>query len=259
MSHHALIACYPSQSAIVDGADFDGTNDYMTRGAGLTGAADSKSGIVSFWLRWDVDLGVSESIIRNATSVGGATSLFRVTLDTSADGKFLIEGKNAASTTILSVKSNTAITPSATWLHILSSWDLAAAAAHFYVNDVSDIAAAPTLTNDDIDHTVNDFSVGALASGVGTSMLSGCLSEIYFAPGQYLDFSVEANRRKFISATGKPVSLGITGATPTGTAPLVYLHLANNEVVANFATNRGTGGHFAITGTLDTSSSSPSD
>jgi hypothetical protein len=39
----------------------------------------------------------------------------------------------------------------------------------------------------------------------------------------------------------------------------MYHHLDNGEAVANFATNRGTGGNFTITGTLDTASTSPSD
>ena len=80
------------------------------------------------------------------------------------------------------------------------------------------------------------------------SAFNGALAEVYFAPGQYLYFSIASNRRKFISRTGKPVHLGTTGMLPTGTAPLVYHHLDDAEAVANFATNRGTGGNFTITG-----------
>jgi hypothetical protein len=66
-------------------------------------------------------------------------------------------------------------------------------------------------------------------------------------------------RQRFISADGKPVTLGPDGRLATGNVPLVYQHLADAESVANFATNRGGGGNFAITGALATASTSPSD
>lgn len=56
-------------------------------------------------------------------------------------------------------------------------------------------------------------------------------------------------------ATGKPVDLGADGSTPTGTAPGVYL----TGGAATFATNLGTAGSFAVTGTLTNAASSPSD
>ena len=135
------------------------------------------------------------------------------------------------------------------------SWDMAVT-SHVYVNDASDKNQV-TLTDDTIDYTKEDCVVGA--QGDGTFKFDGCLAELYFAPGQYLDFSIVANRRKFISASGKPIQLGRRGELPTGTAPLVYQHLDKGEAVANFATNRGPGGDFTITGTPDTGSTSPSD
>lgn len=233
---------------VVDGADFDGTNDYMTRGAGLTGAADSKLGIFSAWIRLDAATG--EFYIADTNS---DCAVFRGALSE----KWQINMANAAATNILLLQTSTTILAGASWRHFLASWDLGTVGArHLYVDDVSNISVV-TFTNDTIDYTKTNWGIGA--DPAGGSKVNGCLSEFYFAPGQYLDFSVEANRRKFISATGKPVSLGATGSIPTGVAPLVYLHLDDGEAVANFATNRGTGGNFTITGTLDTASSSPSD
>src|SRR4029078_636750 len=56
----------------------------------------------------------------------------------------------------------------------------------------------------------------------------------------WMDLTSSANRRKFISATLKPVNLGSTDATPTGTAPLFYF----GNPAASFATNLGTGGYL---------------
>jgi hypothetical protein len=86
-------------------------------------------------------------------------------------------------------------------------------------------------------------------------MVSGAFADFWFAPGQFIDFSIEANRRKFIDASGKPVYLGTNGEAPTGTAPAVLL----SGGASSFATNKGTGGAFTLTGSLADASTSPSD
>lgn len=87
------------------------------------------------------------------------------------------------------------------------------------------------------------------------SPLTGNVADFWFAPGQFIDFSIEANRRKFIGADGKPVDLGSDGSAPTGAAPTIFL--SGDD--AGFATNRGTGGAFTLTGALTNASTSPSD
>jgi len=250
--HQTLFAGYSNPLRVVDAADFDGTNDYMTRGADLTGSADSKSGILSAWLRIDGHDGVQIFILENYSSAL-RFFFYRNSLNT-----FTISGRNASGTVILSLVSSTTYTTSSTWRHVLASWDLATAAGHLYINDVSDLGSS-TLTNDTLDYTTGAFAVGASPVGAPGDEFDGAMADIYFAPGQYLDFSIAANRRKFISPSGKPVHLGTDGSLPTGTAPLLYCHLDDGEAVANFATNRGSGGNLSITGALDTASSSPSD
>ena len=255
MTTRQILYCQEQPGLIVDAADFDGTNDFMTRGATLTGAADSKTGILSAWVRFDGHDGVGDGILGSATTVGGTTPRFYV--NRMATNKIQISAFNAAASQILILNSVNAFVASATWRHILASWDMATVGARsVYMGDVDETDVA-TFTNDTIDYTVADWAVGAIANG--SLKMLGPVAELYFAPGQYLDFSIVANRRKFISASGKPVFLGVDGSAPTGTPPIVYQHLADGESVANFATNRGTGGDFTITGTLDTASSSPSD
>lgn len=247
-------ADFPTIS-LLDGADFDGTNDYMTRGAGLTGASDSKKGIFSAWLRIDGGDATARVLLASAASIGGAVDSIRINL--SAGNQFQILGLNSAGTTIFFVTTSGTYAASASWIHLLASWDLSTAGARsIYVNDISDILVS-TFTDDTLDYTKSDWSIGAAPSGA--NKFNGCMADIYFAPGQYLDFSIVANRRKFISESGGWVDLGDNGSLPTGTAPLVYQHLAGGEAVANFASNRGTGGNFTITGTLETASTSPAE
>lgn len=252
VSHAALLACYSPPLIVVDSADFDGSNDFLARGADLSGNADSKSGILSVWVRFDSGTGAQRIIGSNGDNDQGFESQRR-----SSSGAFEIIGRNAAGTDILLLRTSASFVAGATWRHFLASWDLATGAGHLYVNDVSDLGSS-TLTNDTIDYAEDNYGVGGNPVS-GAVKLDGALAELYFAPGQYLDLSILANRRKFISNTGKPVWLGANGSAPTGTAAIVYLHLDNSEAVANFATNRGTGGNFSITGTLETGSTSPSD
>ena len=251
MSALLLIMMMGENIATVDSADFDGSADYMLRGGGLTGAADSKTGILSVWLRIDGGDGGIRRVIEGIDGIN--TTFARI----GSDNKFGIRADNTSGTEILALSSDTAYTAAATWLHVLMSWNLATASGHLYVNDVEDLAAAPTLTDDTIDYTLANWGIGSV--GLTVPSWNGCMAELYFAPGQYLDFSNVYYRRKFISYGGKPVYLGTDGSLPTGTAPIVYSHLADAEAVANFATNRGTGGDFTITGTLATGSTSPSD
>ena len=253
MISQVLFAGFGIPLRVVDAADFDGTNDYLSRGADLTGSADSKLGILSAWVRIDGNNGVQMWVLENALTV------IRFELRRSSANTFIVQGKNSAGTTILSLASSSTYLSGATWLHILASWDLATAGARsLYISDVSDLGVV-TFTDDSVDYTTGAFNVGASPVASPGDEWNGAMAEVYFAPGQYLDMTNASNRRKFISATGKPVHLGATGALPTGTAPLLYLHLDDGEAVANFATNRGTGGNLSITGSLDTASTSPSD
>jgi hypothetical protein len=249
MMTQLLMAAGSPALLIVDAADFDGVNDYMLRGADLSGNADSKTGIFSGWVK-NVASATQYNILANTGS-----KLLILYDGTGALDKFHLIARNAAATIILNIETSATI-GTGTWYHLLASWNLATPITHLYVTDVSD-KIETVATDDTIDYTVADWAIGA--NTAGSVKYDGDLAEVYCAPGQYLDFSLLANRRKFISPLGKPVHLGPTGANPTGVAPLIYQHLDNGEAVANFATNRGTGGNFTITGTLDTGSTSPSD
>ena len=249
MSANALLASYGNPLIKVESADFDGTNDYMLRGGSLTGAADGKTGIVSFWYRVDGGDGVARILISNTDN---ATRINHIGVDNTIQ----ITAGNAALTQIMGIKTSAKLA-SSTWLHILASWDLSTTTTNLYVNDVSDKTIITATVNDTIKYTEANWSIGALVGG--TSKLNGCIADFYYAPNQYLDFSIADNRRKFISADGKPVNLGTDGSLPTGTAPIIYFHLDPAEAPADFATNRGTGGNFSITGALTAGSTSPSD
>lgn len=236
---------------LVDAADFDGTNDYLSRASSMTGQAASKSGIVSMWCSLDV---TTDLYIFTASNDPDIYAVFAFG-DFVATDSFL---GNTESDNLLAT-DDTARSTSA-WYHLLFSWNGATGVAQFYINDVAASGAlGVSAANVDTHWNLTDLWTVGIATDLSSSKYDGGLAEIYVAPNQYLDMTDSANRRKFISVSGKPVDLGVAGATPTGTAPLIYLHLSDGEAPANFATNRAGNGDFTVTGTLTTYATSPSD
>jgi len=211
--------------------DFDGSADYYARGAGLTGVVDGKVGLFSGFFRLDGGDSAQQYIIINT---GAATRVQRQN-----NNKLRVVMENSGGTAILDQYSTGTYTTSAIWKHLLLAWDLGNSKAYMYVDDVSVGDTPGTLTDDTIDYTVTNWSVGAATNGAGP--VNGALAELYFAT-EYLDISVEANRRKFISANGNRVYLGADGSTPTGTQPLVYCS------DGDASDNLGSGGNFTAQG-----------
>jgi len=207
---------------------FNGTTDYMHLGANLTGIVDSKVGTASVWVRIDGGDGFGRDIL---SSFGAFVSKFRFHM-TSAN-KFGVNGVPS------SVHINTvAVFPAGpAWIHVLASWDTAAGTLFFYIDDVSDISE---IANTDAAVSYSDqdeWNIGA--DNNAGSKFTGAMADLYFTT-EFLDLSVEANRRKFIDTDGNPVYLGDTGELPTGTAALVYLR----GNLSNQGSNSGTGGDF---------------
>lgn len=217
-------------------ADFDGTNDYLTRGSDLTGIADSGRGLLSVWLKPDAN---------NSYILANATPRIRVLLDSTA--RIQITGQNAANTTVLSIASNTSAVPNGSWTHVLVSWDLGTAGNRkIYINGSDQTNQTTFTTSETIDYTLTNWAIGSLTNG--TAKFNGKMCELYFtSPAAYYDLTVQANREKFRTAGGLPEDLGADGSTPTGSQPWIYLR----SQVPAWHNNQGSGGGFTLNGTLD--------
>ena len=217
------------------GGEFDGTNDYFDRGADLTGLADGKKGIISFWTTLKED-------VNTKYIIQAALGRFQLTVTDTV----LLQGKNSANTAILIMIGDTALSAPTVRQHFLMSWDLSVPTGHLFRNDADDLKTGPTFTDDTLDYVTAtpDWGVGATSAGVGP--YEGCMWELYFNSVDYLDFSIEANRRKFISAAKDPVFLGNNGELVTGSQPILYF----SGVAAEFSKNLGSGGVFNENGAL---------
>lgn len=222
------------------GADFDGTNDNLERSDPFTGISDGPEATFSCWFRLDGGDGATQHIFNGSTQ--------RTITRTSAN-VISVDFRGTGRVTMSTAGTHTTST---TWKHLLVSFDTnTVGARHIYITDVADTSGV-TFTAGNVPLT-DDFGIGA-ASG-GGSRFNGCLAEVFFH-NDFIDISVEANRRKFITATGRPEYLGALGERPFGTRPVCYVARRTSQGV-NVFNNVGTGGVFTLVGTLDASSSNP--
>ena len=130
------------------------------------------------------------------------------------------------------------------WNHFLMSGNLATSTFHMYANGVNVLDTGATVAvNSNIDFT-GLFHVGRIGSA--STAFYGEMAE-FWLDDSFIDFSSSTNREKFRSSGGAAVDVGSDGSTPTGSAPLVYLHLDSGETGNNFASNAGTGGDLSVT------------
>lgn len=231
------------------------------------GAADSSLLLCSDWV-FIVDLGFSNSnqldfpIMDNFNSAvgiwSGAGNQTTEVFVSDAGGSF-DPGFDKA--------SQQGTIPYGAWFNRLVALDMNHAAgariAQVYINDVAIPldAGAPFVPIDA--GAAFQMAFSASIWKIAGSNVHGSqfyLAESYCAAGQILDLSVTANRRKFISATGKPVDLGADGSTPTGVKPTYFLHQPHGDSdPATFLLNAAGTGAFTNNGDpLTIAPSSPS-
>lgn len=209
---------------------------------------------------WFVPIDTSGTLI---SMYDGATFFMDVGFDTS--DRITYTFRNSGGTTILAGTSTTdGSFLSSTWNHVLLSVNMQAAtgadAIRIFQNNV-DVTQAPTTF-------VASGSIGSGTSGAtlylgddGVNSTDFWWSQWWMDFDTFLDFSVAATRALFVATAVQPVSLGSSGDTPTGTAPVVYqdfpTFLGNSPIEYPFLVNRGTGGDFTQSGTHITPTSNP--
>lgn len=83
--------------------------------------------------------------------------------------------------------------------------------------------------------------------------ITGDVADFRLWLGQYLDLSIENNRRRFIRPNGKPADV-VYSTDALGTP-----HISFKGNSSAFPINGGSGGLFSVTGTLTNASTSPTD
>lgn len=154
-------------------------------------------------------------------------------------GKLTLFGFKPAGGVSFAIGMDDAATLDGTWKHVLYSWDNQAVSPtfHVYLNDVENKGGV-TVNDEDTGYANGDYMrIGS--TGSDASRFQGRIAELWIDVTTQLDFSVEANRRKFISADGRHVPLGVNGLKPLGLKPYVYSTAYYGGGVAGFLKGRG--------------------
>lgn len=247
-------------------SDYDGSTNRAERGGLMTGLLNSAKGTISMWFRCN---GFNPDPLRGQaffSNVDGGdflgTGFVFARGGTGSGSKMIVYASDAADINNYAaiMVGLTTITAGATWRNLLLSWDSTILAQHMYLDDVDDrdpaldfLMTADALCN--YEHNAVGYQFGGLILTPGNTdheWIDDCVSEFFFHP-TYIDLSVEANRRKFISAVGKPVDLGADGSTPLGVQPIAYYK------VGDPAQNLGTGGNMVNEAVLNECDTSPTD
>lgn len=235
-----------------DAAYFDST-DYARRVGPLTGVSNSKAFTLTGWVYSEAN-GGSQFMFLNLNFLGAIAG--KINLSKNSANKLRFVAQQPSLAIMLDLYSVSDLPNAWTWFGI--SCDMSdTGKRHLYFGDTDELSVI-TYTNDDIVFDLPDWAIGA--AGDGSIPFYGAFAEVMFWPGVYTDLSVEANRRMFISSSGKPVDSSTPFAT-LGT-PAIYFHLNEGETTNNFVANNdggATGGAFTVTGALTTYASSPSD
>lgn len=240
----ADVGAQPALHAI-GAVHFDGATQ-LTR-APMTGVEDGATGILSIWLR---NPGNDQYILNNSNydiEFYLFTGHLRVTLYARDQQNHIVFN---------------AVIPTTDWVHLLMAWDMNHTSNQRIFKLAANAGLSGAITENGgtapftVDYAGYPLFVGSTG---GTGYLNNDVAEVYFAPGQFLDLTVEANVRKFIDAKGYPVDLGANGELPTGIVPALYLSAQPGNEVTSFIDNKGTGGDFAVAGTLVAAVSSPTD
>ena len=213
------------------GYHFDGSTHYID-GNLLTGITDTKTGSIFVAVRFEDAAGTLEIIC------GSSGDYFR--MDRAADGDIIFRLENSAGTVIGSIYTTDLPCAAAGTYLILASWDLSSSgSSKIYVNGVDRTVVEGTFTDDTINYTATDFTVGGRYNG--TFLWEGDLYTLWFDETTALDFDDADVRAKFHDTSNVLVPLGYRGDNPTGTSPILYLGGSSFDTW-HINKGRGTGG-----------------
>lgn len=201
----------------------------------LTGSVSTKVLTGSSWIKSSS----SDAQVWGFAINSAGINCYRITLQ--ADGSITLTCWDSTGTIRVRLDSDSTGYNDGDWHHVAFSFDTATATqdAQLYIDGVSDMTTATTLSDAEIDFDTGGASfhrVGINVTGASSDPFDGCLTE-YWLGWEYVDLSSEIEN---FYNDGKAVPLGSDGSTPTGRQPEVYLTGGQ----ADIATNLGSGEDF---------------
>jgi hypothetical protein len=224
----------------------------VERGDVLTGISDGPTGYLSFWVKPD-----AESVGVDSIKLLGGN--FESRIEGPAEIQFQSYFYDQSGNHSFELRGNEPTITWGAWNHLLFAWDVGHENGErlfaVYANDVLIDVSIDYEDGDadfNIDYTAANFF--ALMPGNGIAPLSYADYGLWLNATSILEANgtiSEVNRRKFISAAGKPVD---PANWPAGSV----IKFSGDQ--STFLTNQGSGGAFTlVSGTLTNAATSPSD
>jgi len=182
--------------------------------------------ILSFWIKMNATLSGLTNILSNSS---GRSTL--QIFSGAPQGQVRLYNFDTVPNPTARLDTNTGALTVGNWGHVLMSYDNKRSIGQIYVDDVESNQATTFFSN------ANPADLSGSLLDILPTTEDVSLAELYFNPYSYMDMSLVANRRKFISSDLKPVDLGAEGHYPTGSKPHIYL----SGGVSEFFTNTGSG------------------
>jgi hypothetical protein len=244
LSNRMLMAAAAGGGAFsADAVVFDGTNDYMLRGGGLTGQSDTDELTIAAVFKMNGGDGAEQTFL--------AGSLNNYFVRRASNKLYIVIPNTSFSGEILQVNSSNDYIDDSTWHTAIFSVKSSTSAYHFYVDGSSDVGATggSGLGSDIGINSSTDWAVGARTGG--GQKLNADAAYVAMWPA-YFDLTNAATLAQFYTG-GKPTDWSAVGS------PIILQGVPAGGVATDFATNQGTGGDFSITGTLTLASTTPWD
>lgn len=233
---------------------FDGATTYVGRTSALSGVPTGNKCTFSCWVKFNgaAPSGDVQQIFCLKNS-GGGNPVVNFYQDGSSTNRFRVSVTNSGGSTVIGGVSavNTLPTNTGTWRHLAFSGDGSSKSTVF----IDGVATNGFTSGNSINFARDTPRIGRNVGGANLpAWLNADVAELWFTT-TYLDLTVSANLAKFRTGLGKPVFLGLDGSLPTGAQPAVYL----SGPASSFASNKGFGGNFSVSGSLVDAPTSPSD
>lgn len=208
---------------------FDGATTSVRKSTDLSTLTDTNIGLVSFWVKIAGGNGNTMYLIDN-----GSAHFF---VNRKSDNTLTCQGFNSGGSRILDIEYTdaTKFVAGMAWTHVLIGWN--SGAGYMLVNGSAanvTVFSFPSVGN------INFIGSGSWTTscdGAASHVMNGCVAELWF-DAQDQPSSINSS----FESGGHPVSLGATGAIPTGKQPAVYL----KDPFGTYGNNSGYGGNFNL-------------
>ena len=229
-----------------NGVFFDSSSDYINSST-VTGITDSDKFTMSFWFRIPLGIDDWDGLIYEGSLGGDVQVYINDCWHGSCDddiheiqARFRSDrGPGAGDDDHKIMEIFSSDLNAGQWYHALLSFDSSdetGPAIHLYIDD-ADAERGVSLTSTSNSYLV-EFDGNQAVGGLSGNQMGIELADFWVDVGTYLDLTVAANRRKFISATGQPMYLGPDGSLPIGKKPDLFF----TGDADDWHTNKGAGG-----------------